>query len=795
MNEKSLRVLEYAKIKNMVREYCVSNHAKKTVDELMPSTEVEDVVNWQAETTEASRVLLKSSNIHMGRIGELEEYLKIASIGSTLFNRSLLEIGDTLRTARLLKKYIERQPDETLDIPVLLGYSGQMYEFKTIEEAIERCIISDTEMSDNASAKLRQIRKSIDSKHAQIRSRLDKIVSSDSMQKYLQDALVTIRQDRFVIPVKSEHKSHIKGLVHDQSASGATFYIEPMEIVELNNQLRELGIDEQREIERILLELTGMVAEHVDAIRSTYEALVHLDFVFAKAKLSVKMRAVEPVLSETPYIRIKNGKHPLIPSDEVVPTNFYLGDSFESLLITGPNTGGKTVTIKTVGLFSLMYQSGLHVPADHGTTMPILSAVYADIGDEQSIEQSLSTFSSHMTNIVDILDHVSPNCLVLFDELGAGTDPTEGAALAMAILKYVKACGALSVATTHYSELKQFALTNEGFENASVEFDVETLSPTYRLLIGVPGKSNAFEISRKLGLNHHIIESAGHFIDNDSIEFEEILHAIEENRKASESDRDTAIRLRMDAEKLKERMEKAEHKIRDQRDKVLREAKLEAKGLLKAAKDEADTLVKEIRSMKSATNIDNKRLDEIRKNLKSKSDQMNTGLMIGDQMNGDVPDSFKLGQSVMVTTLGQKGAIVELPDDKNMVQVQVGIMRMSVKVDDLRTIEEPKAAIKKSIYSPAKGKAKGERAIKSTSIRNEVDLRGQNLDEAMMALDKYLDNAMLSSLEQVTVIHGVGTGVLKKGLTEFMRKHPHVKSQRPGAYGEGGAGVTIVELK
>ena len=796
MNEKSLRVLEYHKIKDMLEGFCVSEAAKEWARTLHPSTVKEDVVHWQQQTTEAQRVMIKAGQFHMGRIMAIEAPLKLAEIGSTLYNRALLEIADTIRTARLLKGFVERQPDEALALPILLSHSNYLGIYKELEHVIERSILNDTDVSDDASPKLKSIRRTIESKHQQIRSRLEKIISADSMQRYLQDALVTIRQDRFVIPVKAEHKSHIKGLIHDQSASGATFYIEPMEIVELNNQLKELDLEEKREIERILKEITAQIAKFVDSLRATYHALVTLDMIFAKGKLSLKMKGSEPEINAHMAIRIRKGRHPLIPANEVVPTEFYMGGDVESLLITGPNTGGKTVTLKTVGLFALMCQSGLHLPAEEGTRFPIFNSVFADIGDEQSIEQSLSTFSSHMRNIVDILDHIDNRTLVLFDELGAGTDPTEGAALAMAILSDVLKRGALSIATTHYSELKQFALINEGFQNASVEFNVETLSPTYKLLIGVPGKSNAYEISRKLGLSDPIIESAKRFMDNESIAFEDILSSIENNRKQSELLKLEAEQFHRDAQTLKRRVSQEEDKLREQREKVMDKAKAEARELLKRAKEEADSLVKELRDMRVTSDVDNKRLEAIRRDLKDKThalqEQVNKEAMSG----GEVPDPLKLGMEVLVTTLGQPGSVVSMPDDKQMVQVQVGIMRLTVPLNTLRIYVSPTQP-KATKFSPARGKNGSSKADKSNTatVRSELDLRGHNLEEAILSLDQYLDHAVRSSLKQVCIIHGMGTGVLKKGLFDYMRRHGHVKEQRAGEYGEGGAGVTIVTLK
>lgn len=796
MNKKTLRVLEYDKILEKLWENCVSEEAKWRVEEMQPSIDSREISQWQAETSEAQALIIKAGTFHIGPIKNLKMYLKIAAIGSMLQPKQLLDLGDTLRTARILKTHIERHQNEDFLMPMMTGYTGQMQVFKNIEQEIERCIVSETEISSQASQKLAQIRKAIESKNTQIRNRLDKIVTSDRMQKYLQDSLVTIRQDRFVIPIKAEHKTHIKGLVHDQSSSGATFYIEPIEIVELNNELKELHLDEQKEIERILRAITAMVGQVQEAISLTYDALVHLDFVMAKGRLSVDMNAIEPLVSKDKTMKIKRGKHPLIPKEVVVPTQFHMGQTFTSLLITGPNTGGKTVTLKTVGLFALMFQSGLHLPAEHGTVMPVFEKIYADIGDEQSIEQSLSTFSSHMTNIVDILQHVDSETLVLFDELGAGTDPTEGAALAMAILRFVKAVGALCVSTTHYSELKHFALTNDGFENACVEFDIKTLSPTYHLLIGVPGKSNAFEISRKLGLDEHIIESALRFIDTDSIALEDVLQSIEANRRQAEADRDQAIQVKLDAEKLKDRLARAEQKVNDQRDRVLREAKLEAKKILKEAKETVDVMVKELKDMQQGA-LDHKRIEQMRRDLNDSVKDMHTGEALAVTVEGIVPKNLRLGQDIFVTTIGQAGTIVELPNAKGEVQVQCGIMKMSVLLKDLRITSKKEVKQKKSRFTPATGNTGGQthRAETRLAVSSEIDVRGTDLDEAMMRVDRYLDQVSQSSLEQVVIIHGVGTGVLKKGLTDFLRHHHHVKTHRPGAYGEGGAGVTIVVVK
>ncbi len=785
MNEKTLRILEYDKIKQMLRDYCVSAKAKAACDDLLPYQNKSAVEQALAETSEAFAALVKK-DVHVGVIGDVGYALKMAEIGSSLNAGQLLQISDAMRTARHLKKYIEEIDSNFCKVPILSGHALTIGNFKAIEAEVERCIISEHEIADNASSQLRQIRRSIDNKEAQIRSKLDGMIASSSMQKYLQDSIVTIRQDRFVIPVKSEHKGHIKGIVHDQSGSGATFYIEPMAIVNLNNELRELTIAEKREIERILMELSQLIAQQVVEIRLTIDALTRLDFIFAKGKLSIAQRGCAAEISAARHIVIKNGKHPLIAGDQVVPINFRLGQNFTSLLITGPNTGGKTVSLKTVGLFALMTQSGLHIPADHGSMFPIFSGVYADIGDEQSIEQSLSTFSSHMKNIVDIIDHVDARTLVLFDELGAGTDPTEGAALAMAILNDVKAKGALSVATTHYSELKHFALATEGFANASVEFDVVTLSPTYRLLIGVPGKSNAFEISKKLGLSEAIIDSANRLIDKENIAFEDVLSAIEDNRRQSEADRDEAIRLKLEAQKLFDKAAEKQNKTENQRSRLLREAKAEARQLLKQTRAESDQLLRDLKSLRQQAGFDNKRFEQLRQGLRAREKELQPA--IEKQVAGEVPKKLRLGQEVLITTLGQKGSVIALPDQRGEVQLQVGIIKMTANIDDLRIVEQTSNTKKKQ-----RTKYGGD--ISAVVAKREVDLRGQTLEEAMFNLDKYLDDALLSHHNQVTVIHGIGTGVLKRGLTDFLRRHSHVKTMRPGAFGEGGAGVTIVTLK
>jgi DNA mismatch repair protein MutS2 len=579
------------------------------------------------------------------------------------------------------------------------------------------------------------------------------------------------------------------GLVHDQSASGATYYIEPFAVVELNNELRELKLDEKKEIARILKEITEMVGEHVDAIRLNQINLVQIDFIFAKAKLSLKMKAFEPRLNDQGYIYIKKGRHPLLDQSEVVPTEIWIGKDFKTLLITGPNTGGKTVTIKTVGLLTLMTQCGLHIPTNDGSEISVFEKVFADIGDEQSIEQSLSTFSSHMTNIVHIMNNVDKKSLVLFDELGAGTDPTEGAALAKSILSKLFKWEVITIATTHYSELKEFALVKDGIENACVEFNIETLSPTYKLLIGVPGKSNAFEISRKLGLSDEIIDSAKEFIHSDDIEFEDLLSSIEENRKISEVERDEAVRMRLEVEKLKAKLKDKEDKIAQRREKLLNEARKEAQAMLAGAQDEADNLMKEIRGIgKVVTKEKNKRLEEIRRDLKDKKEGLNIPAPVEKISYGVDPKVIRLGQAVRVSGFDQTGVVATLPNGKGDLQIQLGIMKVKANTKNLKLMDEEVLEKKSKIIQR-------EVNDRSANVSSEIDLRGVNVDDAVIALDKYFDEAIMGNLKMVRVIHGKGTGALKAGLKPFFRNHPHVKSFKDGEYNEGGSGVSIIELK
>lgn len=792
MNQKSLRVLEFNKIVDILKTKVSSSLGLKYIENLTPSSDYEEVKYMLEETSQAQGILLKRGSVGLNGIHDIEDKAKRAEIGTSLDPGSLIKIADTLRVARNLKNTLASSEEEEFNYPIIQGLSNSLYVYRDVEDKIYNAIVSEIEISDNASSELRDIRRRIVQKNQSIRSKLNSIISSTTYQKYLQDAIISVRGDRFVVPVKAEYRSYVSGIVHDQSSSGATLFIEPMSIVDMNNELRQLRLKEQEEIERILAELSALVGEISHDIISNQEILGKLDFAFAKGKLSIAMKAVEPNLNEDKFINIKAGRHPLLDAETVVANDIYLGRNFHTLLITGPNTGGKTVTIKTVGLFALMTQSGLHIPANYGSSMCVFDNVFADIGDEQSIEQSLSTFSSHMTNIVSILKDVTENSLVIFDELGAGTDPIEGASLAIAILEDVKMAGAKCIATTHYTELKNYALTKEGVENAAVEFDVDTLSPTYRLLMGIPGKSNAFEISKKLGLSDYIISRAREFIDDSNIELEDVLQEAEKSRLKAIEEREEAEKLKAEIEKVKQEYDERLAKITSQRDKLIEQAKSEAFRITRGAKEEVDNIIKELRQMENemASKEKNRKIEALRKELSSSMGALQPSVesMIVPKVATKEIKNLKPGDEVKVITLNQNGSVISVDERKKEAVVQIGIMKMTLP---FKSLQKAKADVKTTV-------TKGTRNIiksKSGRVKSEVDLRGMNLEEAIMEVDKYLDDACVAGLEYVTIIHGIGTGVLKSGIQEVLKKNKHVKSQRPGQYGEGGAGVTIAVLK
>ena len=792
MNEKSLRVLEFNKVIDLLKNKASSSLGLKYIEKLTPSSNFEDVKYMLEETSETQSILLKMGSVGLQGIHDIEDKAKRANIGASLDQGSLILIADTLRVARNLKNKLSSSNDENFNYPIIQSLSNSLYSYRDIEDAIYNAIISDVEISDNASSTLRDIRRRIVQKNQSIRSKLNAIISSTTYQKYLQDAIISVRGDRFVVPVKAEYRSQISGIVHDQSSSGATLFIEPMSIVDMNNELRQLRLKEKEEIDRILKELSSMVGEISEELISNQEILGRLDFAFAKGKLSIQMKGVEPKLNEDKYINIKNGRHPLLDKDKVVPNSINLGRDFHTLLITGPNTGGKTVTIKTLGLLSLMTQSGLHIPADYGSSMCVYDNIFADIGDEQSIEQSLSTFSSHMTNIVSILKDVTEDSLVIFDELGAGTDPIEGAALAIAILEDVHMAGAKCIATTHYTEIKNYALTTEGVENAAVEFDLETLSPTYRLLLGVPGKSNAFEISTKLGLSSHVINRAKEFIDSDNIAIEDVLQNVEKNRIKSEEEKREAERLKLEIERLKNDYEERLKRFTEKRDKMMERAKAEALKITRQAKEDVDNVIKELRKLEQerASKEKNQKIEQLKKEITNSMGSLQPTIksMIEPKVASKEIKDLKPGEEVKIITLNQQGSVVSVDNNKKEAVVQIGIMKMTLPFKSLqRAKKDPKTTVTKQTRKIIKSK--------SGNIKSEVDLRGLNLEEAIMEVEKYLDDAYVAGLENVTVIHGIGTGVLKSGLQDILKKNKHVRSQRAGEYGEGGAGVTIVTLK
>lgn len=793
MDKKSFNVLEFDKIIELLKDKASSSLGIEMIKKLEPSGDYEEVKYRLQETTEAQSILIKRGSVSMGGIHDIEDKVKRADIGASLDPGSLIMIADTIRAARILSNSLSGdEEEEDFNYPIIQSLATSLYTYRDIEDAIYNAIISELEISDNASPTLRDIRRRIVQKNQSIRSKLNSIISSATYQKYLQDAIISMRGDRFVVPVKAEYRSVVSGIVHDQSSSGATLFIEPMSIVEMNNELRKLKLDEQEEIERILAELSKMVGEVARELISNQEILKKIDFAFAKGKLSIEMRGIDPKLNEDRKFVIKNGRHPLLDRKTVVANTIYLGDEFDTLVITGPNTGGKTVTIKTVGLFALMTQSGLHIPADYGSSMCVYDNIFADIGDEQSIEQSLSTFSSHMTRIVSILKDVTENSLVIFDELGAGTDPVEGAALAIAILEDIKMAGAKCIATTHYSELKNYALTKDRVENAAVEFDINTLSPTYKLLIGVPGKSNAFEISRKLGLSDYIIDRAKEFIDTDNIELEDVLQNVEKNRLKAQEDREEAEKLRAEIEELKKEHQEKLEKLTNQREKMLERARSEAFSITRQAKEEVDSIIKELRRLETqrASKEKNMQIEQLRKELTDSmgSLQPTVKSMIVPKVASKEIKSLKPGDEVRVITLNQEGTVVSADNRKKEAVVQIGIMKMTLPFKSLQKA-------KGNTHSTVTKKTRSVIKSKSGRVKSEVDLRGMNLEEATLEVEKYLDDATVAGLEQVTIIHGIGTGVLKAGIQEVLKRNRHVKKKRPGGYGEGGVGVTIVTLK
>lgn len=788
MDERTLRVLEYHKIIGMLTGFAQSEPGKEIAKQLKPVSDLDQILEWQAETSEAESIMAIEGTSFISPFQDIRHELKKAKIGSVLSPKELLQIAQVLSLISSVKTRMKEHKAKA-ELQIIPSMISQMNTQPVLLANIRRCIETEQTLYDNASPELSSIRRQIDRTNDKIHERLNGFIRSPQMVKYLQEPIITMRNGRYVIPVKQENRSNVPGIIHDQSSSGATLFIEPMSVVEANNEVRQLMLKEEEEIERILADLTGQVETVAEEIMRALDTLIKLDFAFAKGTFSLSIRGVRPRIVDNLSIRIINGRHPLIDKEAVVPITLELGREFNTLVITGPNTGGKTVSLKTGGLFVLMAQSGLHLPADFGTEMGVFHNVFADIGDEQSIEQSLSTFSSHMTNIVQILNNVENDDLVLFDELGAGTDPTEGAALAMSILDYLHSRKIRTMATTHYSELKLYAITQKGVENASVEFDVETLRPTYRLLIGVPGKSNAFEISRRLGLSESLIEGAREHLSQEDVRFEDVLGNIERNRVAAEEERQEAKAMLAEIEELKLELEKERSRHEQQKAKLLAKAKEDARRLVRDARAEADMIIKELRQLANEKEEKerNRAIEESRKKLKTTLGKLEGDMKLKPRQSlHKPPKNLQLGQTLLITTLDQKGQVLSTPDDDGNVMMQVGIMKVNVHISNLRETEED---IREEVKSNKKVN------VRTAAISSELDLRGQNSDDAVMETDMYLDNAFRAGLNEVTIIHGKGTGTLRHSIHQLLRRHPHVKSFRLGKFGEGESGVTVVEIK
>lgn len=785
MEDRSLRVLEFNKIIEKVSEYAITSSAKELVFALTPYDTIFEVEKKLKETEEALDLLITKSNPPFEGFFDVKEGIERAKKGGMLSISQILRVGGMLKASRRFKDYINRRDDEKPH-ELLEDLIDILVPLKKLEETIEISIVSEEEISDRASSTLSSIRRNLKEKNSSVRDKINSIVRSNS--KYLQDSLYTMRGDRYVLPVKAEYKGQVPGLVHDQSSTGATLFIEPMSLVNLNNEIKELKLKEKAEIERILMELSNKVYEEIEIIESNYKILTELDFIFAKAKYSSSINGICPTVSDDRSFDIIQGRHPLIDPKVVVPSDVYLGKEFNTLMITGPNTGGKTVTLKTVGLIHLMALSGILIPAKDASSIGFFKEIFADIGDEQSIEQSLSTFSSHMTNVVRIMENASDSSLVLFDEIGSGTDPVEGAALAIAILDSLRERKAKLIATTHYSELKGYALRTEGIENASVEFDVETLRPTYRLLIGVPGKSNAFEISKRLGLKEEVINKAKNNISSENLKFEDLIRDLQEKSILANRDAREAKKLKIDAEEVKKKYEEKLKKLDEVRDKAYSEARREAKDIISKAKDEADEILKAMRELEKLgiAQGGRARLEEERKKLKDSLEKKESDLYKEKENQGEAITKVTLGMDAYLPSLNQNVIIITMPDNKGEVQVEAGIMKINVKLKDLRLVKSA---------SNKKEKKKRELKLNLKAVESRVDLRGMDAEEACFKTDKYLDEAYLANLGEVTIVHGKGTGILRKAITNMLKKHPHVKSYRLGEYGEGGDGVTIAILK
>ena len=790
MNKKTLEKLEYPKIITLLVQQASSERGKLLCRNLKPSSDLSEIQTAQEQTAAAFTRIVQKGRISFSDVATVEASMKRLEVGGSLSIIELLRISGVLKTAGAVKSYgrhdTTAEASDCLDV-----YFDQLEPVFPLNAEIEHCILGEDEISDDASPTLKHIRRSIASMNDRVHATLNSLVNG-SLRTYLQDPIITMRGDRYCLPVKAEYRSQVNGMIHDQSSSGSTLFIEPMAVVKLNNDLKELYGKEQEEIQVILAKLSTQAAEYISEIRTDYRALTELDFIFARGSLALSMRGSKPLFNESGRISIREGRHPLLDPKKVVPISLSLGDTFDQLIVTGPNTGGKTVSLKTVGLFTLMGQAGLHIPAADRSELAVFHNVFADIGDEQSIEQSLSTFSSHMTNIVSFLHQIDERCLVLFDELCAGTDPTEGAALAISILSHLHSRGIRTMATTHYSELKVFALTTDGVENASCEFNVETLSPTYRLLVGIPGKSNAFAISGKLGLPNYIIEDARERLSEQDVSFEDLLSDLERSKRTIEKEQEEIAAYKRELQQLKTQAKQKQDRAESQKEEILRKAREEASAILRDAKETADETMKNFRKF-GKEGISSAEMERERERLRQKikdNDSKNQLKTKKPQKQYKASD-FKLGESVRVLSMNLTGTVRSLPDARGNLSVQMGILRSQVNISDLEIIDEAPAYTPKNLRKTHSGKIK---MSKSLSVSPEINLLGKTVDEAIAELDKYLDDAYLSHLNSVRIVHGKGTGALRKGIHQYLRKQKHIKSFRLGEFGEGDAGVTIVEF-
>lgn len=790
MNERTLRVLEFAKIKKLLLAQASSALGREKIEELQPSFDADCITKALKETTEA-RVIYRTEDFPLKGLVDVRASLRRAALGALLQPADLLEIAAVCVCSRRAYGFFREKTEE---YPLLSSYGHQLVSCRDLELAIDDAISEFGEVKDTASSKLRTIRNDIRTLQGRLKQRLDTMVRSPAIQKFLQEPLVTMRNERYVLPVKVEYRGQVPGIIHDQSASGSTLFIEPMSAVEISNDLRRKTADEEQEVERILAALSQEVQAVADTLSKNLEILAQLDLAMAKGRLSYLQKAVAPYINEEGYMNLKNARHPLLPPETVVPSNVYLGKDFNVLLITGPNTGGKTVTLKTVGLLALMAQAGLHIPADEGSELAVFETIFADIGDEQSIEQSLSTFSSHMTNIIDITRRADHRSLVLLDELGAGTDPTEGAALAMSIIDYLYSLGCRLLATTHYSELKSYAYQTKGVQNASVEFDVETLRPTYRLMIGLPGKSNAFEIVSRLGLAENLIEHARTYLSGEQLRLEDLLKQLEASRVQTRADQTAAHVLRREAEMKADELTKRLDQLKQEESKILERAKQEARSLVQSHRQEIDQMLSDLRRALEQAHADQAEAGQVveatRQKLRSLQAQAAPAIVQDQRVSqariaGD--RDFRAGDEVLVKHLGQKGQLLDDPSEGGEVQVQLGALRLACRLEQLEKLVSSKPQSSSSGFNIVD--------LGRSRVPLELDLRGQNVDEALLRVDKYLDDASVAGLSSVAIIHGKGTGVLRNGVREFISKHQHVLSYRLGGPGEGGTGVTVVELR